>query len=157
MKLEQKYKTTEELFQEYTEQVGFRVRKAEDFTEPVYHYHKYGDTFGINTGVLKLDNHLRWRPGFLYTFSGWPGSGKSEFLNHLMILRAKDGEKIVMYSPESYPVHDLVATLCHGYLGKTINSKFEGHANPSELEEALAFVNEHFFFVDCISCIIFIV
>ena len=96
MKLEQKYKTTEELFLEYTEQIGFRVRKAEDFTEPVYHYHKYGDTFGMNTGVLKLDNHLRWRPGFLYTFSGWPGSGKSEFLNHLMILRASRSSPILL-------------------------------------------------------------
>ena len=52
--------------------------------------------------INKLDENFRWRKGFLYCFSGYPQSGKSEILNWLMILRAKNnGDKICMYSPET--------------------------------------------------------
>jgi len=50
--------------------------------------------------------------------------------------------------PESYPVQDLVETLCHTYLGKTLNTKFEGHATDEETEEAIGFVDDHFFFLE---------
>jgi len=97
------YKRPEEIFIETYKEVGVYIRRARDVHEKVWDYHQHGDTFGEYTGVTKLNAHLRWRPGFLYTFSGWPGSGKSEFLNYMMILRAKAGEKIVMYSPGVLP------------------------------------------------------
>ncbi len=92
---------------------------------------------GNTSHIKKLDENFRWRKGFLYAFSGYPQSGKSEILNWFMVLVAKmDNEKICMYSPESN-TNELICNLARAYLGKNVDKEFDNVCSKDEWNEAL--------------------
>ena len=119
-----------------------------DIKDNLYDYYNEGYPLGETSQIKKLDENFRWREGFVYCFSGYPQSGKSEILNYLMVLRAKHyGDKIVMYSPETN-TSELVLNLCRSYLGKNVNPNFDNICTKKEMEMALTFVNDHFVFLE---------
>tara|TARA_Y100001937_G_scaffold128546_1_gene205763 strand:+ start:387 stop:1334 length:948 start_codon:yes stop_codon:yes gene_type:complete len=107
-----------------------------------------GYPLGETSHIKKLDANFRWRKGFLYAFSGYPQSGKSEIINWLMVIRAKMyGDKVLMYSPESN-TKELILDLCRAYLGKNVNPEFPDICSEEEFEGALTFIAEHFMFLE---------
>jgi twinkle protein len=104
---------------------------------------------GESSGIFQLDNHFTIRKGFMYCFTGWPGSGKSEFLTQLAIIQAsKKGRKTAIYSPESYPVEDFIDSVVHCYLGKTTDKRFPNVCSEAEYIQAIEFVDKFFYFLD---------
>jgi len=121
---------------------------VDDIRETLFMYHETGYPLGETSHIEKLDANFRWRKGFVYCFSGYPQSGKSEILNYLMVLRAeKYGDKIVMYSPETN-TSELILNLCRSYLGKNVNPNFENNCSKDEMEKALEFIGKHFVFLE---------
>ena len=59
---------------------------------------------GFKTGWPALDKHYTVAPGQLTVLTGWPGSGKSEWLDHLLINLAQQDWKFAIYSAENQPV-----------------------------------------------------
>jgi|TARA_R100000149_G_C5877095_1_gene141078 hypothetical protein len=107
-----------------------------------------GYPLGETSHIKKLDENFRWRKGFLYAFSGYPQSGKSEIINWLMVIRAKMyGDKVLMYSPESN-TKELILDLCRAYLGKNVNPEFPDICSEEEFDDALTFISEHFMFLE---------
>ena len=103
---------------------------------------------GNTSHIKKLDENFRWRKGFLYAFSGYPQSGKSEILNWFMVLVARmDNEKICMYSPESN-TNELICNLARAYLGKNVDKEFDNVCSKVEWNEALDFIDDHFVFLE---------
>jgi twinkle protein len=87
--------------------------------------------------------------GFLYCFTGWPGSGKSEFLTQLSVLQAHfKKRKIAFYSPESYPVDEFIDTIIHCYLGKSTDRRFPNVCSSAEYEQGIDWVDNHFYFCE---------
>ena len=110
-----------------------------------------GKPKGEKTHFPPIDSirNFTWKKGLLYCITGNPASGKSEFMNHLLTLKARvDNWKWLAYSPESYPVEDFVDTLIHGYVGKSTDPQFNNHMSKAEYDDAFEFVVKHFEILD---------
>ena len=110
----------------------------------------YNDGFELRktSYIKKIDGIFSWRKGFLYCFSGYPQSGKSEFINYCMLLRAKFySDKIVMYSPETN-TYELITNLARAYIGKNVNPEFDNICSKEEYDKSLDFINDHFVFLE---------
>lgn len=110
------------------------------------HSFKNGKEKGEITHFKPIDRirNFTWKRGFLYCITGNPGSGKSEFINHLAILKANfDGWKWNIYSPESYPVEDLLDTMIHGFVGKSTDPDYRNQMSKEEYDEAFEFLVNH--------------
>lgn len=125
------------------------------FTTAKDHILKLKETFhrgkqpGETTYLQTLDEMLTLRMGFLYCFTGWPGSGKTEFITQLSVLQAAfKKRKIAFYSPESYPVDEFIDTFIHCYLGKSTDKRFPNVCSEKEYNDAIDWVDQHFFFCD---------
>lgn len=104
---------------------------------------------GETTYIESLDEMLTLRMGFLYCFTGWPGSGKSEFLTQLSVLQSVfKKRRIAFYSPESYPVDEFTDTFIHCYLGKSTDRRFPNVCSDLEYDNAIDWCNDNFFFCD---------
>lgn len=110
---------------------------------------KKGKTPGETTFFKCLDDILTMRPGFLYGCTGWPGSGKSEFITQLSVLQAHfKSRKIAIYSPESYPVDEFIDTIIHCKLGQTTDKRFPEVCNDIQYSEAIDWVDKNYCFCD---------
>lgn len=122
---------------------------ARDYAEGLKQGFTKGKTPGETSCLRWLDDMFTLRPGFLYCFTGWPGSGKSEFITQLTVLQAMfNKRKICFYSPESYPVDEFIDTIIHCYLGKSTDLRFPNVCSPAEYEAAIQWVDEYFYFCD---------
>lgn len=59
---------------------------------------------GDRTGWPSVDQHYTVAPGQLTVLTGWPGSGKSEWLDALLVSLARQGWRVAIFSPENHPV-----------------------------------------------------
>ena len=125
------------------------TKRANDFKSEMDTYYHEGQKEGTSIHLNGLHNHLRWRDGFLYGVTGYPASGKSTFLNWLFILRViNEGKKIAIYSPESYPIPDMIEELARQLSGGSISKGFGNQLSEIEYEKAMEIINDHFYFLD---------
>lgn len=125
------------------------IARAVDYEDLLIDFHEHGMPKGTTTHMHTLDANLRWRPGFFYLWTGWPGAGKSYVLMFFAILRAKrEGVKTGIYAPENYPVEYLIEELMRMYLGKDVSKGWGATCSREEFDKALRFVDKHFFIVD---------
>jgi len=73
---------------------------------------------GASTGWPSVDRHYTVAPGQLTVLTGWPGSGKSEWLDALVLNLARCGWRFALYSPENSPAELHVAKYLEKFLGK---------------------------------------
>lgn len=125
----------------YTRAKDWEIKLLEGFAK--------GKTPGETSYFQSLDEIFTLRLGFLYCFTGWPSSGKSEFLTQLAVLQANfKKRKIAIYSPESYPVDEYIDMFIHCYLGKTTDKRYGNVCTVAEYKKAIEWVHEYFFFCD---------
>lgn len=125
------------------------IKRINDYRDMVLDQFNKGSQVGEPTGLPFLDANLKIRPGYFYTVTGWPGSGKSEFVLQLAVLQATlSNRKVAFYSPESYPVESFIATMAHCYLGKSTDRHYSNCCTEMEYITALDWLNEWFFFVE---------
>lgn len=141
--------TLEEIVSGKGDRPNCNIKTIDDVLESIDDIYKNGHRMGTTTHLSPLDPHLRWRKGFLYTFTGWPSVGKSTFLNYLLVLRAKnDGTKIAIYSPEMLPVEESIEELMLQYCAFNLAPNFGNQMDESMKKDAIEFIREHFFFLD---------
>lgn len=79
--------------------------------------------------------------------TGLPGSGKSEWLDALMVNLAKHGKwKFVIYSPENWPLELHYSKVIEKYVGKPFNPGVTPRLDEGELDEALEWMRGKFYF-----------
>jgi twinkle protein len=104
---------------------------------------KKGQTIGLND----FDELISWIPGQLTMITGIPNQGKSEFLDFILSkLAIQHGWKFGIFSPENFPLALHVSKLAEKVIGKSFmwgNEKM----NVAEVDLALNFINEHYFFI----------
>jgi twinkle protein len=125
------------------------VYTSSDFQVQMLDGFRKGKTPGESSQFRTLDDIFTLRPGFLYCFTGWPGSGKSEFLTQLTVLQAHfKKRKIAFYSPESYPIDEFIDTVIHCHLGKSTDNRFPNVCTEDEYTRAMVDLDKQFFFCD---------
>lgn len=110
-----------------------------------------GDKIGYNQGNglssdTPFDTLLSFRKGELTTVTGIPNSGKSNFVDQIMVrLAARHGWRFGVFSPEQQPTELHVGSLIEKYVGEGMYGKAQ--MNQAKLNAGLNFVNDHFFFM----------
>jgi len=106
-----------------------------------------GSGSGFSTGYPSLDKIYTVAPGQLTVVTGYPSSGKSNFVDQLMVNLAQSADwKFALCSFENPPeIH--IARLMEIYSKKRF---YSGHHQMTgqEKKEAFNFVQEHFLFID---------
>jgi twinkle protein len=73
---------------------------------------------GEFTGWASVDKHYTVVPGQLTIITGWPGSGKSEWLDALLLNLARRGWRFALFSPENQPAALHAAKYLEKFHGK---------------------------------------
>jgi twinkle protein len=109
---------------------------------------EHGMPPGDKTGWPSLDQHYTVAPGQLSIVTGWPSSGKSEWLDALLINLARQGWHFAMFSPENQPVRLHVAKMLEKWSGKPFSA---GRTERMLRDEVFEYVDElgrHFCFME---------
>lgn len=98
------------------------IRSARDYLEPLERLWRAGLPSGDKTGWPSLDAHYTVVPGQLTIITGWPGAGKSEFLDALLINLSRQGWSIAIFSAENQPVELHISKLVEKLSGHPFGS-----------------------------------
>jgi twinkle protein len=103
-----------------------------------------GITLGETTRMgYQMDEHFRWKRGEINLGVGYGNWGKTTFVLQMFLTKSiYDGTKWAVFCPENFPPDDFYDDLVEVYVGKWLNQM-----NEDEYNEALDFLNEHFFYV----------
>ena len=109
------------------------------------YYANGGASRGLSTGWGKVDDMLRLRTQCLYILTGMPSSGKSEWLDQLVLNTTRlHGWKWAMFSPENYPPVLHFQKLAEKLVGKPMFARWSvPPMAPDDVDRALAYLAEH--------------
>lgn len=125
------------------------IEQVDDIDSELMNLYHNGYPFGVGCGYLNFDQHITFRKSELTTITGSPGSGKSTFLNNIIVrLASREKWRIAMFSPEKQPTEILSAELAEIFTGKRFYSSItEDKISLTELADAKGFIREHFWFM----------
>lgn len=100
---------------------------------------------GHSTGFANLDEYYTVRPGEFTVVTGIPNSGKSNFLDHLMVkLANRHGWRFAIFSPENQPLEDHMARMLEKYTGMPFAQGKSERMSADQRDEAKLWLNDHF-------------
>jgi len=116
----------------------------EDIKEDIYNlYHK-----GLQKGYLiggMNDDFISFEKGRVYTITGIPNHGKSEWLDFVISkLSIIHNLKFEYFSPENHPLQLHASKIIEKIAGRKFNTET---LNPSMLDETLEYCNNNFYFI----------
>ena len=107
------------------------------------------DPNGLPTHFPTIAPYWSWLPDEVTLVTGWPGSGKSEFMLQLMLTKSVyDGWTWALYVPENMPARRVLNKLVHSYVGQTTNPKSQYRLSYDEYEVAAGWVLRHFHLIN---------
>jgi twinkle protein len=124
------------------------VYAAKDYASDVMEIYRKGFGHGESTGLSKVDELITIKEGLVYIVTGVPSSGKSEFVDQIMVNLARDKSwKWAVASFENPPpLH--IAKFSEKIVGKPFFEGLNPRMNKAEMETAQDFVNDHFVFLE---------
>ncbi len=124
---------------------------ASDFKSRVELVYELGFKKGSSTGWGSVDEYFTVRPGELTIITGIPGSGKSNFLDNLMVNLINNGEwKFAVYSPENWPMERHIQSLSEKILEKPFSHNFGDkfkRMEKHEIEDVTNFLDKNVYFI----------
>lgn len=118
-----------------------QVRSAIEYREQVERLWIAGLPPGDRTGWPSVDKHYTVCPGQLSIITGWPGAGKSEWLDALMINLTRQAWKFAVFSAENMPVEVHIAKLMEKLAGKPFGEGVHPRIPQDEVPEWLDDLN----------------
>ena len=123
------------------------IYQAQDFYNELVDLYHNGTESGLSTGYENVDELYTIVAGQLTVVTGAPSSGKSEFIDQIMVnLAQRYGKKFAICSFENLPKFHL-EKLVRKHIGKPFREGAPNRMTPEELDEGAEFVNEHFTFL----------
>lgn len=123
------------------------LSEASVYLDKLNDLYQKGTGKGASTGYSSLDQIYTVAPSQLTVVTGYPSSGKSNWVDQIMVNLARTEDwKFAICSFENQPeIH--ITRLMELFIGKRF---FDGNNRMSENEKNMAFkwVNEHFLFID---------
>ena len=123
------------------------LSSAETYADRLNDLYNKGSGKGFSTGYGSVDNIYTVAPSQLTVVTGYPSSGKSNFVDQIMVNLARNEDwKFAICSFENQPeIH--ISRLMELYTKRRF---FDGKDRMTETEKERAFkwVNEHFVFID---------
>lgn len=124
------------------------IRTVDDYADELDELYQTGYVPGISPGWESLKPLYTVKPGQWTVVTGSPGSGKSVWLNALLVnLASQHGWRFAICSPEFWPVSTHIAELMALYTGQSfVPSKHR--MDKQTAGQAVAWVREHFTFIE---------
>jgi len=122
-------------------------RGAHDLLPQLRELWKKGLPPGDDTGWRSLDALYTVAPGQLTIVTGWPSSGKSEWLDALLLNLAMQGWRHVLFSAENKPDEIHAAKMLEKYLKKPFRDGPRPRMTEDEVDEGAAKIAEWFTFL----------
>lgn len=97
---------------------------------------------GTPSGWPSLDRHLTISPGLLTIVTGWPHSGKSEFVDALVLNLITAGWRAAFYSPENQPPELHLAKLIEKRVGAPFGDGPRRRIEPEQMAAAMAVLDD---------------
>ncbi len=124
------------------------VYGASDYLDSIREIYANGHGRGASTGFPAIDDLFTVAEGQLSIVTGMPSSGKSEFIDQIMVnLAQREAWKFAVCSFEN-PPHMHIAKLAEKITGKPFYDGLTQRMSEEELEESVDFINEHFVFLE---------
>lgn len=124
------------------------VFEVADLSDRIDHLYQHGWERGVSTGWDDVDQFFTVRPGELTVVTGIPNSGKSNWVDALMVnLADLHGWRIAMFSPENQPLEDHIARVLEKYAQCPFSDGPTERMDPKTLRAAKAWAQEHFFWI----------
>ncbi|HBW00514.1 MAG TPA: hypothetical protein DEF03_04905 [Bacteroidetes bacterium] len=125
------------------------VYQAEEYFDSVKELYDQGLVTGFSTGIASLDELYTISPGQLSIITGTPGSGKSEFIDQIMVNLARNHHWKCAIASFENPVPLHLAKLSEKVIKRPFfKNKHEPRMTEIESEKALDFIQEHFMFLE---------
>lgn len=120
----------------------FNATKLSDSINRLY---TGGSEKGVTTGWENLDRYYLVRPGGFTVVTGIPNSGKSNWLDALMVNIAKNhGWNFAIFSPENQPLEDHMARVIEKYVGHPFFDGPTPRMTQEELDDGKSWITKHF-------------
>jgi len=124
------------------------VYGASEYLSDIKDIYANGHGRGASTGFPAIDELFTIAEGQLSIVTGMPSSGKSEFIDQIMVnLAQRESWKFAVCSFEN-PPHMHIAKLAEKVTGKPFYDGLGPRMTEEELEEAIVFINRHFVFLE---------
>jgi len=126
------------------------ISTASDYWDKLEHYYDSGILKGLSTGWPSLDPYFNWMKGWLYVENGYPNHGKTTFMLNLIaasivLYKWKWG----IYSPENYPVENILMTLAEIFTGKSLDKDNSSRLSKIEYKDVTNnFTNKYIHFIN---------
>lgn len=120
---------------------------VDDYREAVFDLYRAGRSRACSTGWATVDPLMTIREGELSVVTGVPNSGKSEFIDAMMVnLAAAQGWRFAICSFEN-PVDEHLSKLAEKRLGKPFWPGPRERMSEFALDQALEWASDHFSFI----------
>tara|TARA_Y100001937_G_scaffold55967_1_gene76956 strand:+ start:3342 stop:4202 length:861 start_codon:yes stop_codon:yes gene_type:complete len=121
---------------------------VKDLRESVVDLYSGNTSQPLNVGYKELQELYKVSRGTFHVWTGVPNHGKSSFLADIIMQMANIHDwKFCLFSPE-HSMANNIKRLCEKYMQKPFDYGMQDRITKEELGKALAFINEHFFFID---------
>lgn len=125
---------------------GFKILEHKDTRDDLQAYRERGATRGVYLGFPELHEHYTMALPGVSDWTGYPQSGKTEFLLELLLNTSLFyGWKHLLYVPDVGDKNEILATLIHKISGKTFDKRYDNHISENEADKELQWVLQHFF------------
>ncbi len=122
------------------------IFSAKDVSDNIQDIFRFGYQRGLYLGWHGLKDLFSIKMGEMTIITGIPGSGKSNFVDAMMInLANSEDMKFAIFSPENWPIQRHVATM----IEKVTELSFHGFDKMAEdeMEDGLDFIDSHFKYI----------
>lgn len=135
-----------ESFQDKKEYPLEGVSTINDYSDEIDDMYNNGLPKGSKTMMSNFNKHFSFHKGYIYTFTGKPGDGKSDFVDQITLqLSVTSNWKGGFYSPENKPTQLHVSKMARKLTGKSWWG--ENRISRSELGMVKDYLNDRFFFI----------
>jgi twinkle protein len=121
------------------------VFSPSDCREELAQLYENGFEKGLETGWRKIDDLYTVAPRQVTVVTGIPSSGKSEWLDNLLVNLARlHGWNFAIFSPENLPLEQHMAAIAEKYTRKPFGDGPTPRMSREEFDAALQWVEDHF-------------
>lgn len=127
---------------------GFEILNYQNSVDSLKKYREKGALRGVFLGFPFLDEHYTMATPGTTDWTGYGGSGKTEFVLELLLNTSLFyGWKHLLYVPDVGDKDEILGNLIHKLTGFTFDKRFSNYISEFDTDKNLQWILEHFYII----------